>query len=226
MIAPISARRAALYAWQATREKLGRITRRTETLDGTTTITDYRYDLAGRLDQVDIKGVLAADYAYDSNSNRLSVTRGSGAGATTESGTYGAQDRLLTYAGHAYTWTANGELATRTHVASGAQLTTVSDSQGNLREATLRDGRVVACTVDGFIAGVAGGFNRLQGRRMLRIAVPWSTPFAVSTQPPPQTSASPSISAPPASTQAVIATVSQAITPMRRPRRSSPSSGM
>ena len=121
-----------------------------ETFSGTTTVRDYRYDLASRLDQVDINGALAADYGYDSNSNRTSVTRGSGASATTETGTYDAQDRMASYGGFTFTHTANGEQATRTQTSSGAQFLTVYDSHGNLKQATLPDGRTVAYLSDGF----------------------------------------------------------------------------
>ena len=57
-----------------------------------------------------IDDVLAADYDYDANGNRLSKWTPSG----TEAGTYDDQDRMLTYSGSSFTYTRNGELATRT----------------------------------------------------------------------------------------------------------------
>jgi hypothetical protein len=55
-------------------------------------------------------------YAFDSNSNRLSKATPSG----TISGTYDAQDRMETYGGCAYQYTANGEMTNKT---CGASLT-------------------------------------------------------------------------------------------------------
>jgi hypothetical protein len=48
VIAAISARRAALYAWQATRDELGRIIRCTETIDGTTISSDTQFHAVPR----------------------------------------------------------------------------------------------------------------------------------------------------------------------------------
>lgn len=53
---------------------------------------------------------MVVSYAYDSNGNRLEKTSPQG----TETGTYDAQDRLLTYAGASYDYTANGELTRKT----------------------------------------------------------------------------------------------------------------
>jgi len=85
--------------------------------------------------------VTTATYTYDSNGNRLS-----GPGLSTPP-TYDAQDRLLQYGGTTYTYTANGELLTRT---TGALTTTYQyDVLGNLTSATLLDGTHIAYVIDG-----------------------------------------------------------------------------
>ena len=45
--------------------ELGRITRKTETLEGVTQVSDYRYDLAGRLTKVTDPAKIVTTYAYD-----------------------------------------------------------------------------------------------------------------------------------------------------------------
>ena len=67
--------------------------------------------VGSRFRKVTHDGVLVAQYGYDLNGNRTSVTTIS-ASATT--GTYDAQDRLRSYGGATYTYTANGELASKT----------------------------------------------------------------------------------------------------------------
>src|SRR5262249_32699734 len=64
-----SANGGALLATQYTRDNLGRITRKVETVQGVTRTTDYAYDAAGRLEEVREDGVVVARYAYDANGN-------------------------------------------------------------------------------------------------------------------------------------------------------------
>ena len=118
-----------------TRDALGRITQKVETIGGVTTTTVYGYDFAGRLTDVTTNGTLAAHYEYDGNGNRLSVTR---PGTGTVSGTYDAQDRLESYGAVSYTYTANGDLQTAT---SGGETTTYTyDVFGNLTNVALLNG--------------------------------------------------------------------------------------
>jgi len=136
-----------------TRDALGRITHKGETIDGTTVTTRYGYDPAGRLTEVTTDGVLTAHYAYDGNGNRLSVTR---PGSGTVSGTYDAQDRLTAYGAVTYTYTANGDLRTAT---SGGETTTYTyDVFGNLTAVVLPNGTTIAYVLD--------GSNRRIGKRV------------------------------------------------------------
>ncbi|MFM8330275.1 MAG: RHS repeat-associated core domain-containing protein, partial [Candidatus Methylumidiphilus sp.] len=133
---------ASLFKTAYTRDKLGRIIRKVETLGAVSTTYDYGYDVAGRLTEVKRNGTVTSAYAYDDNGNRRSRTQG----ATVTQGTYDAQDRLLTYGGASYAYTANGELKTKT---VGGQTTSyVYDVLGNLRKVTLTGG-VIDYLIDG-----------------------------------------------------------------------------
>src|SRR5262249_47804434 len=102
-------------------------------------------DLAGRLADVKKDGVLVAQYAYDANGNRLSFTGSSGA----VTGTYDTQDRLLTYGTNVYTYTANGELQSKTDTATRQTITYTYDALGNLTAVKLPDGRQIEYLIDG-----------------------------------------------------------------------------
>ena len=131
-----------LYSAKYTRDNLGRISALTETIGGTATTYAYTYDLAGRLASVKKGGTTVSTYTYDQNSNRSTAKTASG----TVNGTYDAQDRLLTYGSTAYTYTSNGELASKS---SGGQLTSyLYDVLGNLTGVTLPNGTVISYIID------------------------------------------------------------------------------
>ncbi|HXU62344.1 MAG TPA: RHS repeat-associated core domain-containing protein, partial [Polyangia bacterium] len=143
-----------IFQAQTTPDQVGRVVDRTETVDGQSHAYHYAYDAAGRLQTVTVDGVSAATYAYDQNGNRLSRTTPGG----TESGSYDAQDRLLTYGKFSYTYGAAGELATKTDTTTGRVTTYSYDSLGNLRSVALPDGRFVEYVID--------GMNRRIGKKM------------------------------------------------------------
>lgn len=132
-----------LYATSFTRDKLGRITQKIETIGGVTTTYDYGYDTAARLSTVTRNGVLIDTYSYDGNDNRASLNR---SGVITN-GTYDNQDRMTAYGAATYAYTANGELQSKT---VGANVTQYGyDVLGNLRTATLPDSTQIAYEIDG-----------------------------------------------------------------------------
>lgn len=132
-----------LLAFTYTRDKLGRITQKAETVQGATTTYNYAYDTIGQLIEVRQNGSVAATYSYDANGNRLSKT---GPGIN-ETGSYDAQDRMLNYAGATYEYTANGELQSKVQ---GGQTTTYNyDALGNLRQVTLPNGTQIEYLIDG-----------------------------------------------------------------------------
>jgi len=127
-----------------TRDALGRIMQKVETISGATRPTVYGYDLPGRLTDVTVDGTLAAHYDYDGNGNRLGVTRPL---SGTVSGTYDAQDRLTSYGAVTYTYTAHGDLRTAT---SGGETTSYTyDVFGNLTAVTLPNGTSIEYVLDG-----------------------------------------------------------------------------
>jgi RHS repeat-associated protein len=119
----------------------GQIGTETETIGGVTNNVVYGYDPAGRLISSTRNGV-ATSFTYDSNSNRLSKVTTAG----TLSGTYDAQDRLLSYGNASYTYTPNGELMTKT---VGSQITTYTyDALGNLTAVALPNGTQISYLID------------------------------------------------------------------------------
>ncbi|MER2556000.1 MAG: PKD domain-containing protein [Candidatus Competibacter denitrificans] len=127
-----------------TRDKLGRITQKVETIGGGVATTyNYGYDTIGQLTEVKRNGSTVASYIYDANGNLLSKTTG----GNTVNGTYDAQDRMLSYGNATYNYTANGELKAKV---IGGQTTTYDyDALGNLRNVTLPGGTQIAYLIDG-----------------------------------------------------------------------------
>ncbi len=125
-----------LLTEQFIRDQVGRITQKTVTIQGQVTVYDYTYDTAGRLTDVVRNSTASTHYDYDSNSNRLP-------------GNYDDQDRLLQYGNLSFTYTANGDLASKTDNGT-AQTTTYSyDEFGNLITAVLPGGTQIEYIIDG-----------------------------------------------------------------------------
>jgi RHS repeat-associated protein len=127
----------------APRDGLGRVVQKTETLQGTTHVFGYTYDVQGRLTDVTRDGTAIEHYGYDSNGNRTTAT----VNGTTVNPTYDDQDRLLTYGDATFTYTANGEMRTKTD-ASGTTTYTY-DAVGSLIAVSLPDGRLIEYVTDG-----------------------------------------------------------------------------
>ena len=117
------------------RDAIGRVSTKTETLEGVTHTESYRYDTAGGLVQVDRDGA-SVPYDYDANGNRLP-------------GTYDDQDRIVESGDYSYTFTDAGYLETKTHAPSGDVTAYTYDPLGNLRHVLLPDARVIMYAVDG-----------------------------------------------------------------------------
>ncbi|VAW89405.1 hypothetical protein MNBD_GAMMA17-1201, partial [hydrothermal vent metagenome] len=124
----------AQYAASYTRDALGRITTRQETIEDVTVTYGYTYGHGGRLIEVKTDSTLTATFGYDTNGNRTE-------------GTYDAQDRLLTWGTANYHYTANGELESKTD--TGLTTDYRYDVLGNLLEVELPGGMVIDYLIDG-----------------------------------------------------------------------------
>lgn len=127
------------------RDSLGRITTLTETVESTTNLYVYGYDAAGRLATVIRNGAQLASYSYDANGNRVNATDPTG----TFTGSYDAQDRLLRYGNATYSYTANGELQSKTVASTGSATGYSYDEFGNLTRVALPTGGVITYLIDG-----------------------------------------------------------------------------
>lgn len=84
---------AAVYDFSLDRDRQGRITAKTETIEGATTYWECTYHpQRGWLTEVKRDGVVVESYAYDDNGNRTFWDDSWGSGTAT----YDDQDRMLT----------------------------------------------------------------------------------------------------------------------------------
>jgi RHS repeat-associated protein len=127
----------ALYSVDyGTRDNLGRIVTKTETIQGVTSTYSYGYDARNRLMDAG-----TAHYTYDANGNRLT-----GPGLTAAP-VYDAQDRVTSYVGCTYVYKPDGSLQTKT---CGASTTSYDyDAFGNLRHVTLPNATSIDYIIDG-----------------------------------------------------------------------------
>ncbi len=134
---------AELFKQSFVRDKLGRITQKSETVDTTNTVYDYSYDAIGQLISVKRNNALYSSYQYDANGNR--TWKSSGGQIVT--GTYDAQDRLLSYGSAQYAYSKNGELRSKT--VNGQTTNYQYDVLGNLRSVKLSENTQIDYVIDG-----------------------------------------------------------------------------
>ena len=151
----------ALYSQTLDRDAIGRITERTESVSGVERTYAYSYDDAGRLEQVREDGQVVGTYGYDANGNRISVTTAD----STILSTHDDQDRLLTQGNTTFTYSANGDLESRT--TDGETTSYDYDSLGNLVAVELPDGRQIEYRVDAYGRRLAKLVNGIAVRKWL-----------------------------------------------------------
>jgi len=151
------------YQNNYTRDKLGRIIEKIEVFQGITTTYEYIYDLAGRLAQVKENGMAAANYTYDSNGNRTSVTDLSGV----VSASIDDQDRLVSYGDFNYSYTDNGELLTKNNTVSSDRTDYLYDVQGNLTRVELPNGDIVEYVIDGLNRRIGKKVNNVVTQKFI-----------------------------------------------------------
>lgn len=142
-----------LFAYRLERDALGRIVKRVETVLGETRVYGFTYDSASRLADVTRDGQPTARHEYDSNGNRVRVTRPTGITA----GVYDSQDRLLSFGGASYVYGANGEL--RNKIVGQDTTRYRYDALGNLRSVALPDGSTLEYLTDALDRRVARILN-------------------------------------------------------------------
>ncbi len=84
------------------------------------------------------------------------------------SGSYDAQDRLLSYGTLTFTYTANGELATKTDTATGETTAYQYDVRGNLVRVDLPSGDVIEYLIDGTVGEWAKKKNGVLEKQWLQ----------------------------------------------------------
>ncbi|CAM2069556.1 Pretoxin HINT domain-containing protein [Sulfidibacter corallicola] len=123
-------------------DALGRISRLTETKDGSAVVYAYTYDTRGQLTDVHRDDVLVEHYEYDDFGNRTHELN------QADIASYDTGGRLASHGDWDYSFGPNGDLKGKTHRNNGAQVTYVYDLLGNLRSATLADGTEIAYVID------------------------------------------------------------------------------
>lgn len=120
-----------LYRIELTHDSVGQLSKRIETIGGTSHTFDYTYDPSKRLKTVQVDGTTTERYDYDKNGNRTSRQLGTG---PTEIAGYDGQDRLKTRGSIAYQFNDDGQMTHRGadtfQVSARSELTSVTSSGG------------------------------------------------------------------------------------------------
>ena len=131
-----------LFETSYSRDKVGRIIEIEEIIEnGTADTYEFQYDASGCLATVVKNGTTIGQYDYDANGNRISAN---GIAAT-----YDEQDRLLTYGTFRYSYTTNGEIASRFDTNTSNSTQYRYDIFGNLKKVILPDNTVIEYIFDG-----------------------------------------------------------------------------
>ena len=152
-----------IYDLTLTRDAIGRISGKSQTMNSITDAFVYTFDSTGRLTQTDKNSVTAATYSYDNNSNRT----GGVIGAQTTTATYDNQDRMLAHNTLSFTYNANGDLATKTNSTTSQTTTYTYDVFGNLRQVNVPPSTVITYEIHGLnrrIGKWSTGFDKINGR--------------------------------------------------------------
>ena len=144
------------FTWQLERDAHGRIVRKTETMDGATSIFDYQYDSMGRLLAVFENNILMEAYQYDANGARMLETNQYRA-IEDRGFTYSAEDHLLAAGATTFQYDLDGFLVS-TSGSNGITGYRYS-SRGELMGAQLPDGTVVEYVHDPLGRRVAKKIN-------------------------------------------------------------------
>jgi RHS repeat-associated protein len=140
-----SAGSSALYSSTLVSDQVGRIQQKVESVQGTSHTYLYVYDDADRLTDLSVDGAPAGHWVYDANGNRISGSA-PGAPGTMLTGTYDAQDRIVSYGSNTYAFGASGDLKSKT--VGGLTTSYAYDALGALSTVTLPSGDRVDYVLD------------------------------------------------------------------------------
>jgi RHS repeat-associated protein len=124
----------AAYALSITRDALGRVAQRTETVGSVTHTDAFSYDARGRLVAQTRDGASAGSWAWDGDGNR------------TTGATYDAHGRLVALGAAGFSYDDNGSLISRT--SGGETWSYTYDAAGALHEVALPSGTIVDYVLD------------------------------------------------------------------------------
>jgi RHS repeat-associated protein len=130
-----------------TKDSVGRIIGRTESVNGVSNAASYQYDHLDRISSVTIGGVTTS-YSYDVNGNRLN-----------NGAVYDAQDRLISDSIYNYAYDGRGALRQKVSKLNGEVSNYQYDVFGHLMSATLPGGKSVNYQLDGLGRRVARQVN-------------------------------------------------------------------
>lgn len=151
-----------IYSTTLSRDRLGRIMTKTETVLGEQSVYGYAYDAAGRLAAVTENTNLVSEYTYDVSGNILTALRG---GEFVVS-TVDSQDRLTSLGGDQYTYDLAGDLR-RKILSTGIQIELAYDEFGNLLSYDSTDGILVEFLSDPTGRYIGKNVNGLPQERIL-----------------------------------------------------------
>ena len=138
----VASQGADLYRVDRTYNALGRITRKVETIAGTTATWDYAYDTVGQLVKVKRDGTTVEAYAYDPVGNRIGMTNTlTGETLTAADYHHDADNKLLQAGIRTFTYDTDGRLQTAR--LSGVTTTFRYNTDGTLAGVDLPDGRQI-----------------------------------------------------------------------------------
>ena len=137
---------SSLHTWGLSFNDIGRITQKTETIEGTTSTYGYTYDPMGRLLTVTKDGTLVEEYQYGPNGTRIYEMNTLKGITTPRTLSYSDEDQLLTAGDTTYTYDVDGFLKQKMQVSDITAYT--YSTLGELLSVNLPDGTSIGYVYD------------------------------------------------------------------------------
>jgi RHS repeat-associated protein len=136
----------SVYSLSLSRDNLGRVLQKTQSMRGSAVTWHYSYDSTGRLVAVSKNGNAYSSYAFDGNNNRISGNNGNQIIASV----FDNQDKITSSASALYTYRMDGTLYQRVNTLTGFKNTYTYDSLGYLTKVNNGDAISASYVYDGF----------------------------------------------------------------------------